>query len=116
MTRVLVTCADNPVGRNIVRALVEHADIELFATGASETALARLPFDVRKVVLPATEPRIASSIRERSLIPMSVTKAHKTLEADALRQYCVDNGISVVLPALDEMVLALSQHKARFAE
>lgn len=94
MTRVLVTCAAYPTGRNAVRALVQHEDIKVFAADSREQALGRLPFDVPKVKLPAPEdPTFAGLCRD----------------------YCVENGIEVILPGLDAMTVALSRHKDYFA-
>jgi predicted ATP-grasp superfamily ATP-dependent carboligase len=94
MTRVLVTCAAYPTGRNAVRSLVEQEGIEVFASCSRAQALSRLPFDVPKVPLPAPE---------------------DPAFAETLKQFCLQNGIEVVLPGLDAMSIVLSRHKAFFA-
>ena len=50
------------------------------------------------------------------MVPMSVANAATVMSAQALRQFCLDNEIEVVLPGLDAMALTLSRHKALFDE
>jgi carbamoyl-phosphate synthase large subunit len=94
MTRVLVTCAAYPTGRNAVRTLIEQEGIEVFAS-CSREALTRLPFDTPKIMLP--------KIEDPTFI-------------DTLHKVCLDHGIDVILPGLEAMSIVLSKNKARFAK
>jgi ATP-grasp domain len=95
MTRVLVTAAALPTGRNSVRALLQCEDIELFATDSREQALARLPFDIPKVKLPPPE--------DPNFVEM-------------ISKFCQENNIEVVLPCTESIASVLSKHKALLAE
>jgi hypothetical protein len=115
MTRVLVTCAAQPPGRNAVRALIEHEEIELFPTDPNAEGLARLPFPVGKFHLPA-DPTPTNGIPHSLAIPMSLSNAALCMDVARLKQFCSDQRIEVILPGFDAMVLALSRHKDSFAK
>jgi len=74
---------------------MQHEDIEVFAADSREEALARLPFDVAKLMLPPPE--------------------HPAF-VEMLRRVCQENRIEVVLPCLESIVLDLSKCKAAFAD
>ena len=95
MTRVLVTAASHPTGRNCIRALLDQENVEVIATDSREAALARLPFDVRRATLPPPEsPEFISAIAD----------------------FCVKHGIEVILPGLDSITLLLARHKVLLAQ
>jgi carbamoylphosphate synthase large subunit len=95
MTRVLVTGATHPTGRNCIRALLHQEDIEIIATDSREEALTRLPFDVPRAILPPPEN------------PEFV---------DATINFSVRQDIEVILPCLDPIALALSSNKSLFTQ